>query len=161
MTIPLLLILIQLCSSYLLCNGTKIRLGTESIGGLIVDAGEKLKVEFTSKKPFHLTLYTHNGIPLQYRNTHVSYTGKPTYYQISNLDNECPIKVLFKIYRIEPNWLIIIFQLLTICAIIALVHYRRDHRISQMLLFSLLAIKIYESSDYDKIAERIFHKILF
>ena len=140
-------------------NKTKIQLSNDRIEGLI-QTSDRIKITFTSKKPFALKIYTTSGIILKYKASKVSYTGYPTYYEIKNIDNTAS-KITLDIYKIGTDWFKLLFTMLAICAIFVLIFYKREHRISQIFLFILLAIDLIKQTDYDKTADRIFHKLLY
>ena len=155
-----ILLLSLICSvtvSISLQNRTKLRV-SDSIEG-IINTPHKVKLVFYAKDPFHLTLYTTSGVPLYFKGLNVSYTGNPTYYVLKSdvLNN----KIIFDMYTVGTDWLKIITTSLAVSAMFILIVYKRDHKISQLCLFVLLSIEIYKTSEYDKIADRIIHKILF
>lgn len=121
---------------------------------------QRIKIVFTSDAPIELILYTTTGIPLHFKGKKISYTGHPTYYQINSI-NDNIFKVSFDIYEIDTDWIKIFTASMTIITFFILIFYKRDHIISQLCLMILLSIEIFKSTDYDKIADRIFHKILF
>lgn len=137
-------------------NRTKLRIITDSIEG-VIDASSKVKLVFYAQKPFNLLLYTTNGARLYFKGTNISYIGNPTYYVI----NSVPNKIMFEMYAIGTDWLKVVWIFLVVCAMFVLIFYKRDHKISQLCLFILLLVEIYKTSEYDKIADRIIHKILF
>lgn len=172
----ILLIVLLTCSRVLsvsLQNRTKLRIITESIEG-VIDASSKVKLVFHAHTPFHLILYTTSGVPLHFKGTNISYIGNPTYYVINSvpsdqrseaslksLDFKVPNKIMFEIYAIGTDWLKVVWIFLVVCAMFVLIFYKRDHKISQLCLFILLLVEVYKTSEYDKIADRIIHKILF
>lgn len=152
----IILLLCSLSAASSLQNRTKLRITLDPIEGLI-NTSHKVKLVFYAQKPFHLVLYTTNGIPLHFKGVNVSYTGNPTYYVI----NSVPNKIIFEMYTIGTDWIKVISIFLAVCAMFILIMYKREHKISQLCLFILLLIEVYKTSEYDKIADRIIHKILF
>jgi hypothetical protein len=141
-------------------NRTKLLIMLDPIEG-IINTPHKVKLLFHAHKPFHLILYTTNGIPLHFKGIFVSYIGNPTYYVIKSLDFKVPNKIIFEMYTIGTDWIKVISIFLAVCAMFILIMYKREHKISQLCLFILLLIEVYKTSEYDKIADRIIHKILF
>jgi len=149
--------LIAIAHSY--PNQTKFKLQSDPVGGSI-DFPTKIKIVLSGKSPFETILYTTTGIPLRFKGTKVSYTGNPTFYVIKNIDSE-PNKITLDIYEIDTDWTKICTIGLAIGTIFVLVLYKREHWMSQICLIILLTIEIFKTSDYDRIADRIIHKILF
>lgn len=154
-----LLLTMELVSSKIPCNTTKIKLQSESIQGLI-DIDGKIKIVFKSDKPFELTLYTSTGVPLVYKGVYSSYVGYPTYYQINSIDG-IKTKVIMEIYTIERNIFKVVTTIISVLSMSVLILYKRDHIVSQVALIILLVVELYQSSDFDRISDRIIHKILF
>jgi hypothetical protein len=142
-------------------NRTKFNIVDEPITG-IINSKSRVKIVFISKNnvPFELILYTETGIPLHFRGTKMSYTGFPTYYQINNISDQNN-KIILEIYEIGTDWTKMSYIIITICSIFILICYKREHTISRICLFILLSFEIYKATDYDKVADRIIHKILF
>jgi hypothetical protein len=154
------IILILFVTVYSFQNKTKLKLHDKKIMG-IINAKDKVKIILTGTHPFETKLYTTSGIPLYFKGRRVSYTGHPTFYEIQNIDIDIPNKITLEIYEIETDWAKICTTILSICTIFILVIYKRDHVISQICLVTLLIIEMIRGSDYSKVADRIFHKILF
>lgn len=155
-----LILLLILCSDVMctsLQHRTKLRVSTDPIEG-VINISHKVKCIFYAQQPFHLVLYTTSGTPLHFKGLNVSYTGNPTYYV---LQSEPKNKIIFEMYTIGTDWIKLISTFLAVSAMFILIVYKRDHKISQLCLFVLLSIEIYRTSEYDKIADRIIHKILF
>ena len=147
-------------NGHLLYNKTKLYTNKWPLTGLIEVERYPVKVIFSGKSAFELILNTQSGESLHFKAKHVSYVGSPTYYHINNIDSHDD-KITFSIYQIEKDWFKLLSIVMTIIVFFVLIFYKRDHKISQICLFILLLIEILKSSDYDKTANRIVHKILF
>ena len=141
-------------------NQTKIKLHHEYQGVLPSDS--KLKLRFVSKSnvPFELTLYTTDGQRLFYKGTDLSMSGAFTYVQIKNTsDNFNPI--LLEMWTIETDYVRYAIGLFSLVAIGVLIVFKRDHYVSQAVLIILLLVEIWNTSDYEKISEKVIKKYLF
>jgi len=65
------------------------------------------------------------------------------------------------IYIINLDWIKLLSIIISIVTMFILVKFKRDHWLAQFCLINLLIYEIIRSSDYDKVADRIIHKILF
>lgn len=126
----------------------------------IINVTNKVKITFMGNKPFELMLYTTTGVPLHYKGIKVSYIGFPLYYHINNIGVGTN-KVSMTIQEVEWDLFKYIITVISICSIIILITFKREHKSSQFALVILLSIEIYRTSDYDRISDRIIHKILF
>lgn len=140
------------------CNRIKLKItgSTEDV----INVSTKVKIVFTSKNPFELILYTATGTPLQFKGLKASYVGIPTYYQINNLNNTS-VKITMDVYEMDTDWIKISTLVTAIVTLFILIMYKRDYQLSQIFLIILMTIRLVQTQDYEKTAERIIHKILF
>lgn len=122
----------------------------------------KIIIRFYSENlvPFSLIIYTLDGIPLIFKGKDITYVGKITYFEIKNLGN-IPNNLIITFHHQKINLFDILLIITSLCSICILIFYKRDHRTTQIFLFILLIVKIYNTSDYKKVSDNIIHKILF
>jgi len=140
---------------------TKIKIYTDSPKSSVLNHTSKYKYVFQSEEPFSLVIYPTDGKPLYYKSIYVSYVGHASYYEITSLDENIKTKVIFEIFDIEPDWIVIITHILLIVAIGILILFKREAKVAKIILLIILILEIYNASDYSKISKRIVHKILF
>lgn len=140
---------------------TKIKLNTDSPYNGILNHSSHHKYVFQSETPFSLVIYPTDGKPLYYKSTYVSFVGYASYYEIKGLDENIKTKVIFEIFDIEPDWIVIITHILSIIAIGILILFKRESKVAKIILLIILILEIYNATDYNKISKRIVHKILF
>jgi hypothetical protein len=130
------------------------------IEDMIPRTDKDIKIVFNGTIPFHLKLYTESGNVLYFKSNYVTYKGRPTYYEIANL-YAGPNKIVLEIYSIQPNYIKILLQIISIVAFGVLIFYKRDSSIAQIVLALAFSLEMITSSSYDTISQRIFRKILF
>jgi len=155
----LLLGIIIVNGDILIKNKTKL---VETEFASCVSIKNKIMINFFSENnmPFSLTVYTPDGIPLNFKGKDITYTGKITYFEIKNLGKH-PNNLVIKFYNEQIDMFDVILIIISICSIFILIFFKRDHHIAQICLSILLFVKVYDSRDYTKVADRIIHKILF
>ncbi len=154
------LFLLYCVHGQLLSNRTKMKIYDNPIEGMIPRTNKDIKVVFNGTIPFHLKLYTDSGNILYFKSDYVSYKGRPTYYEITNLYIE-PNKIIFDIYSIQTNYIKILLQIISIIAFGVLLFHKRDSLIAQIILALAFSLEMITSSSYETISSRIFRKILF
>lgn len=127
-----------------------------------IQSDQKFKLHFVSKTniPFELRLYTTDGVQLCYKGTDVSSTGHFTYYEIKNTGDQFN-KILLEMRPIEKSSVRLLIGLFALVSIGILIIFKRDHYVSQAVLIILLMIEIWNTSDYERISEKVIKKYLF
>lgn len=154
-----LFLILSTTDCHVLYNQTKFHANKFPIMGLIEVEQYPVKVVFSAKSAFELTLYTTIGQKLYFKAKTIQYIGNPTYYTVNSIEQSN--KITFSIYQIENDWFKISSIMMTIMVFFVVMFYKREHIYSQICLFVLLSVEILRTSDYSKIADRIFHRILF
>lgn len=130
-----------------------------------INGKNKIEINFKSKVfvPFGVTIYTTVGKTLKYKGTSVNYKGELSFFEIINfLPNENHIRI--KINHIEDeqrNYIVDIFTFIGLLTIISITLFKKDSKISSVLLCILIILRLYIDFDYPNMGFIIFKKILF
>jgi len=141
-------------------NVTKLDL-IDSHRGLI-PLNQKIKIRMVSKTSdaFELRLYGSDGHALLFKGSDLSATGIFTYYEVKNIE-ATHNKILVEIWLIKKDYLKIGIGLFALVTIVILIVFKRDHYVSQAALIVLLLFEAINTTEYEKISDKVIKKYLF
>lgn len=133
-----------------------------------IDVENNVEISLSSKykMPFSSVIYTPNGKPLIYKGINVKYKGFITLYEIDNfINSENQLKIKIKLISDNKKQLIeyieYLFSIIALCTIVSITLFKKDSKISSLLLIVLMVIRLYIDYDFSNLGYIIFRKIMF